>query len=259
VKQALDYEIERQGGLVARGEAFTQETRGWDADQGVTRSQRSKEAAQDYRYFPEPDLPPLVIAQAEIEAARQSLPELPEARFERFTAQYGVSAYEAGLLLQSPAFADFFEAAARDGMGKAAANWMLGEVSRTLNERGVGIGELGLRAEALAELLGLVRDGAINLNTAKEAVFPAMLAGEGDPGGIVAARGLGQVSERGPIEAVVQAVLAANAAQLEQYRSGKSSLRGYFVGQVMKAGKGKMNPQLVNEVLDQALAAGARP
>ena len=259
VKQALDYEIERQGGLVARGEAFTQETRGWDADQGVTRSQRSKEAAQDYRYFPEPDLPPLVIAQAEIEAARQSLPELPEARFERFTAQYGVSAYEAGLLLQSPAFADFFEAAARDGMGKPAANWMLGEVSRTLNERGVGIGELGLRAESLAELLGLVRDGAINLNTAKEAVFPAMLAGEGDPGGIVAARGLGQVSERGPIEAVVQAVLAANAAQLEQYRSGKSSLRGYFVGQVMKAGKGKMNPQLVNEVLDQALAAGARP
>ena len=259
VKQALDYEIERQGGLVARGEAFTQETRGWDADQGVTRSQRSKEAAQDYRYFPEPDLPPLVIAQAEIEAARRSLPELPEPRFERFTAQYGVSAYEAGLLLQSPAFADFFEAAARDGMGKPAANWMLGEVSRTLNERGVGIGDLGLRAEALAELLGLVRDGAINLNTAKEAVFPAMLAGEGDPGAIVAARGLGQVSERGPIEAVVQAVLAANPAQLEQYRSGKSGLRGYFVGQVMKAGKGKMNPQLVNEVLDQALAAGARP
>ena len=140
VKLALDHELERQAALLARGETFEQETRGWDAERGVTRSQRSKEAAQDYRYFPEPDLPALVISREEVETVRRSLPELPEARFQRFLDQYGVSAYEAGLLLQSPAFADCFEAVARAGQPGPAANWMLGEVSRALNERG------GLRA-----------------------------------------------------------------------------------------------------------------
>jgi len=259
VKQALDYEIERQLELVAKGERFQQETRGWDAERGVTRSQRSKEAAMDYRYFPEPDLPALVITHGEIEAVRRSLPELPEARFERFTAQYGVSAYEAGLLLQSPAFADFFEAVAAEGSPRQAANWMLGEVSRLLNERGVGFAALGLRPEHLAELIQLVADGAINLNTAKEAVLPAVLAGEGPPAAVVARRGLGQVSDRAPIAALVRTVLAANPGQLAQYRAGKESLKGFFVGQVMKAGQGRMNPQLVNEVLEQALAAEETP
>jgi len=256
VKQALDYEIGRLGALVARGEAFGQETRGWDAAKGETRPQRSKEAAQDYRYFPEPDLPALVIARDEVEAVRRTLPELPEARFARFIAQYGVSPYEAGLLLQSPAFADCFEAVAGTGLARPAANWMLGEVSRTLNERGVAIQDLGLRPADLAELLRMVQDGAINLNTAKETVFPALLAGAGTPAEIVARQGLGQVSDRAPIAALVQTVLAANPAQLAQYRAGKESLKGFFVGQVMKAGKGKMNPALVNEVLEQALAAG---
>jgi aspartyl-tRNA(Asn)/glutamyl-tRNA(Gln) amidotransferase subunit B len=256
VKQALDYEIERLTALVARGEAFGQETRGWDAVKGETRSQRSKEAAMDYRYFPEPDLPVLVITRDEIEAVRRALPELPEARFQRFTAQYGVSTYEAGLLLQSPAFADFFEAVAGDGLAKPAANWMLGEVSRNLNERSVGIQELGLAPEHLAALLRLVQDGTVNLNTAKEVVFPAMLAGAGAPAEIVAARGLGQVSDRGPIEALARAVLAANPGQLAQYLGGKENLKGFFVGQIMKAGKGKMNPALVNDVLDHLLAPG---
>jgi len=255
VRMALDYEIDRQIALVEKGEPFQQETRGWDADKGVTWSQRSKEADQDYRYFPEPDLPALVITGEEIEAVRLALPELPEARFDRFTAEYEVSAYEAALLLQSPAFADFFEAAAGAGNGKQAANWMLGEVSRALNDRGQDIAALGLRPEHLAELIRMVQTGAINLNTAKEAVFPLLLEGAGAPADIVRQRGLGQVSDRGVIEALVLAVLQANPGQLAQYRGGKESLKGFFVGQVMKAGKGKMNPTLVNEVLEQALEA----
>ena len=258
VKLALDHELERQAALLARGETFEQETRGWDAERGVTRSQRSKEAAQDYRYFPEPDLPALVISREEVETVRRSLPELPEARFQRFLDQYGVSAYEAGLLLQSPAFADCFEAVARAGQPGPAANWMLGEVSRALNERG-GFERLDLRPAHLAELIQLVADGTINLNTAKEVVFPALLAGAGAPAAIVAQRGLGQVSERAPIAELVRAALAANPGQLAQYRAGKESLKGFFVGQVMKAGKGRLNPALVNEVLDQALAAEETP
>jgi aspartyl-tRNA(Asn)/glutamyl-tRNA(Gln) amidotransferase subunit B len=256
VKQALDYEIGRQTALVERGERFEQETRGWDAAKGATWSQRSKEAAQDYRFFPEPDLPALVITPEEIEAVRRELPELPEARCARLAEQYGVTEYEAGMLLQSREFADFFEAVAAAGQGKQAANWMLGEVSRALNDRGGRLQDLGLRPGQLAELIGLVASGAINLNTAKETVFPAVLAGAGDPAAIVARQGLGQVSDRGPIEALVQAVLAANPGQLAQYRGGKENLKGFFVGQVMKAGKGKMNPTLVNEVLETALAAG---
>ena len=258
VKLALDHEIGRQLALLAKGESFQQETRGWDAERGVTRSQRSKEAAQDYRYFPEPDLPALVISREEVETVRRSLPELPEARFQRFLDQYGVSAYEAGLLLQSPAFADCFEAVARAGQPGPAANWMLGEVSRALNERG-GFERLDLRPAHLAELIQLVADGTINLNTAKEVVFPALLAGAGAPAAIVAQRGLGQVSERAPIAELVRAALAANPGQLAQYRAGKESLKGFFVGQVMKAGKGRLNPALVNEVLDQALAAEETP
>ncbi|MDR3672388.1 MAG: Asp-tRNA(Asn)/Glu-tRNA(Gln) amidotransferase subunit GatB [Holophaga sp.] len=255
VRMALDYEIDRQLALVEKGETFGQETRGWDAEKGVTRSQRSKEAAQDYRYFPEPDLPALVITPAEVEAVRATLPELPEARFERFTGQYGVSAYEAGVLLQSPAFADFFEAVAGDGLAKQAANWMLGEVSRALNGRGQGIEALGLQPAHLAELIRMVETGAVNLNTAKETVFPLLLAGEGAPADLVRQRGLGQVSDRAPIQAMVLAVLEANPGALAQYRGGKENLKGFFVGQVMKAGKGKMNPTLVNQVLEQVLAS----
>jgi len=212
--------------------------------------------AQDYRYFPEPDLPALVISPEEVETVQLGLPELPEARFARFTAQYGVTEYEAGMLLQSPAFADYFESVAREGLGKQAANWMLGEVSRALNEGGRTIETLGLEPAHLAELIRMVQDGAINLNTAKEAVLPAVLAGDGAPGAIVARRGLGQVSDRAPIEAMVLAVLAANPGQVALYRGGKENLKGFFVGQVMKAGKGKMNPVLVNEVLEQVLASG---
>jgi aspartyl-tRNA(Asn)/glutamyl-tRNA(Gln) amidotransferase subunit B len=258
VKQALDHEIDRQSALVERGEPFPQETRGWDADRGETFSQRSKEAAMDYRYFPEPDLPPLVVTPEEVEAVRATLPELPGARFARFQAQYGLSDFEAGTLLQSRAFADYFETVAGAGHPRPAANWLLGEVSRTLNDRGLDIGALGLPAVHLAELVALVEAGTLTLKTAKEEVYPALLAGQGTPAAIVSARGLGQVSDQGAIEGLVRSVLAANPAQVSQYHAGKANLRGFFVGQVMKAGKGQVNPQLVNDLLDRLLAE-ARP
>ncbi len=259
VRQALDFEIGRQVALAEQGQGFPPETRGWDASTGETRSLRGKEAAMDYRYFPEPDLPALVIAPAEIEAVRRTLPELPEARFTRFQAQYGVSGPEAATLLQSLAFADFFEAVAAAGNPRQAANWMLGEVSRTLNERGQAIQDLGLGAAHLGELISLVERGTITLKTAKETVYPALLAGEGGPGAVVARLGLGQVSDRDLIVALAQTVLAANPAQLAQYRAGKGNLRGFFVGQVVKAGQGRVNPQVVNQVLDQLLAVMEEP
>jgi len=256
VKLALDYELNRQAALVARGETFQQETRGWDADKGETRSQRSKEAAMDYRHFPEPDLPVLVITPEEVEAVRQGLPELPEARHARFLVEYGLTPYEAGMLLQDRGFGDYFEAVARAcGSGKQAANWMLGEVSRALNDRGGALARLPLTPLQLAELVGLVEAGTINLNTAKETVFPALLAGEGGSAAIVAARGLAQVSDPEAIAALVREILAAHPGQLAQYRAGKESLLGFFVGQVMKAGKGRLNAQRINEALAQALAA----
>ena len=257
VKLALEYEIERQIELVERGEAFGQETRGWDADKGETRSQRSKEAAMDYRYFPEPDLPTLRVTPEEIEAVRASMLELPEARRARFIETFGLTDYEAGMLLQSRAFADYFEALAQaSGSGKQACNWMLGELSRTLNGRNIGIEALGLHPEALGELIRLVEARTINLNTAKESVFPALLAGEGSAAQIVEAKGLAQVSDLGAIQALVEGVLAAHPEQLAQLKGGNVKLRGFLVGQIMKQGKGKVNPQLVNEVLDASLAHG---
>ena len=255
VKLALEYEIQRQTGLLERGESFGQETRGWDAASGETRAQRSKEAAMDYRYFPEPDLPALTIEPEEIEAVRARLPELPEARKARFMAEYGLSDYEAVTALQDRAFADYFETVARAcGDGKQTANWMLGEVSRALNERGTSILRLGLESAHLAELIQLVEARTITLNTAKEGVFPALLMGEGTPKQIVEDRGLAQVSDHGAIEALVRGVLATNATQVAQLKAGNEKLKGYLVGQIMKVGKGKVNPQLVNEVLESILA-----
>ena len=255
VRRALGFEIERHRELLERGETPIQETRGWDADLGVTRSQRSKEAAMDYRYFPEPDLPPLRVTRDEIEAVRRSLPELPEARRERLVQAYGLTDYEAGMLLQTKAFGDFFEAVAKvDGLGKQAANWMLGEVSRTLNERGLELPGLNLDPLDLAELIALVEADTVNLPTAKTVLYPALLKGEGRPRDLVAARGLAQVSDRAAIEVLVRQVLAAHPGHVAQFKAGKESLRGFLVGQVMKAGQGKVPPVLVNEILAAELA-----
>ncbi len=255
VRQALDYEMDRQIGLLERGEAVVQETRGWDAKAGETRSLRSKEAAMDYRYFPEPDLPALRVSQDEIKAIKASLPELPRDRAQRFREDFGLTEYEADMLLQSRAFGDFFEATAKaGGNGKQAANWMLGEVSRALNDRNLQVVELNLRPEALGELIGLVESGLINLNTAKETVFPALLAGQGSPREIVDRQGLAQITDRDSVVGLVAQVLEAHAEAVAQFRAGKTSLRGFLVGQAMKAGKGKVNPKMVNEILDEALA-----
>lgn len=259
VKLALEFEIDRQIHLVERGETFAQETRGWDAASGETRAQRSKEAAMDYRYFPEPDLPALVIAPEEIEVVRLRLPELPEARKARFMTQFGLTDYESTMVLQDRIFAEAFETVALgSGNGKQTANWMLGEVSRALNERNTTLPGLGLDLAHLIELIGLVEARTVNLSTAKETIFPALLRGEGSPKAIVEQQGLAQVSDRDAIDALVVEVLAANAAQVAQFRAGNERLRGFLVGQVMKAGQGKMNPQVVNEALDKALAGDLR-
>ena len=260
VKLAIEHEASRHIAMLEKGQTFTQETRGWDADKGETKAQRTKEAAMDYRFFPEPDLPALAISKDEIEQVRRTLPELPEARGDRFVRDYGVTDYEAGMLLQNRAFADYFEAVAnaskgkRGKQGKQAANWMLGEVSRTLNDTGGKIETLGLAATQLAELIQLVEAKTINLNTAKEAVFPALLKGEGTPRQIVEKHGLTQVSDRDAIETLVQEAIRAHPEQLAQLKAGNEKLKGFFVGQVMKAGKGKVNPQLVNEILEAAFA-----
>jgi len=211
----------------------------------------------DYRYFPEPDLPPLEISQAEIDAIRALMPELPAARRKRFAEQYGLTDFEAETLTQDGAFADFFEASA--GLcanPKQTCNWMLGEVSRAINERGGGIRSLGISAEHLAELVSLVENKKIGLGTAKEAVFPSLLAGEGAPGEIIEKQGLAQVSDMQAIEAMVDGVLAAHPAQVSELRAGNAKLRGFLVGQAMKAGKGKADPQAVNEILDRRLGGG---
>jgi aspartyl-tRNA(Asn)/glutamyl-tRNA(Gln) amidotransferase subunit B len=255
VRQALDHEIARHTALLERGEAVRMETRGWDASSGETRGQRTKEAAMDYRYFPEPDLPPLRIDPTEIERARRALPELPERRIERWRDAYGLGLEEAQTLAQSPAFATYFEAVAEgSGSGRGAAAWMLGEVSHTLNERGMGIEAFPLAPEALAELVRLVESRTLGFGTAKDQVFPAMLAGGGDAATIVAQEGLSQVSDRGVIQAMVAQVLTANPGPVAQIRAGKENLKGFLVGQVLKAGQSKLDAKLVSEVLAEALA-----
>jgi len=254
VRQALEYEVKRHTKLLEAGSAPMQETRGWDTDKGESRVQREKAEAMDYRYFPEPDLPPLEISAAEIEAVRASMPELPSAHKKRFIAGYGLTDYEAEMLTQDRAFADYFETAAKlCNNPKQTCNWMLGELSRAINERGGSIETLGISAEYLAELVTLIDNKAINLNTAKDTVFPALLAGEGRPSEIIEKHGLAQISDTSAIEAIVNDVLAAHPTQVSELRAGNTKLRGFLVGQIMKAGKGKVNPQMVNEILDRAV------
>ena len=254
VKQALAFEIKSQAALLDRGERVSQETRGWDAAAGETRSQRTKEAAMDYRFFPEPDLPPLRVDAVEVAAVRAGLPELPEARIRRFQEVHGLPEDEALTLMQTPGFAAFFEALAQaSGQARAAANWMLGEVSRVLNERGVPIEQLGVAPGTLAGLIRLVDQGRLPLGAAREVVFPALLAGEGSAEAIVAQRGLEQISDAAAITPLVRQVLEAHPEVVAQIRGGRERLRGFLVGQVLKAGGGRLEPKGVNEALDRIL------
>jgi aspartyl-tRNA(Asn)/glutamyl-tRNA(Gln) amidotransferase subunit B len=253
VMQAIEYEARRQVELIEDGGTVAQETRLFDSARGTTRPMRSKEHAHDYRYFPDPDLLPLVLDAAWVERLRQSLPELPDAKRARFVGDYGLTQQDAGVLVGEKASADYFEQVARGRDAKLAANWVMGDLFGALNRLGLGIEQSPIAADALGELIDLIRDGTISGRLAKD-VFAAMLEGGGRAGTIVEERGLRQVTDTGAIESAVDAVLAREPDKVAEYRAGRDKLFGYFVGQVMKATQGKANPALVNELLRKRLA-----
>ena len=250
VEKAIRYEAERQIDVIEDGGEVRQETRLYDADRNETRAMRSKEEANDYRYFPDPDLLPVVLDEAYIEAVRQTLPELPDAKAERFVAEYGIRAEDAGLLTASRPLAEYFEraAAATAVTGQLVANWVTGELAAALNRDGLEIGASRVSPQALAALLDRVADGAISGKIAKQ-VFAAMWSGEGSAERIIARRGLEQITDRAAIAAVVDRVIAAHPKQVAEFRAGKTRLLGFFVGQVMRATGGKASPAAVNELL----------
>src|SRR5690606_8351148 len=243
---------ERQQDVLEDGGTIVQETRLYDSDLDETRPMRTKEEANDYRYFPDPDLLPVVIDQAFIESVRATLPELPDAKRQRFVEQYGVRAGDAEILTTSRGLADYFEATAAKSDPKLAANWILGDLSAALNREGLEVDDSRIRPEGLAELIARIADNTISGKIAKE-VFDAMWAGEGTASGIIDARGLRQITDSSAIEAVVGKVIEANPGQAAEYRSGKDKLLGFFVGQVMKETKGKANPAEVNRILKERL------
>jgi aspartyl-tRNA(Asn)/glutamyl-tRNA(Gln) amidotransferase subunit B len=248
VQQAVEAEAKRQIALYEDGGEVRQETRLYDPARGETRSMRSKEDAHDYRYFPDPDLLPLVLDAAWVEKLRAELPELPDAKRARLMRQYGIPFYDAGVLVAEEVIADFYESVAAGRDGKLAANWMLGYFFAGLNRTGHSIENSPVSAAALGKMLDLIADSTINGKIAKELLEVMMDTGE-DPATIVDARGWRQVTDTGAIDAAIDAVLAANPDKLAEYKGGKEKLFGFFVGQVMKAMAGKGNPALVNEAL----------
>ncbi|HYW91717.1 MAG TPA: Asp-tRNA(Asn)/Glu-tRNA(Gln) amidotransferase subunit GatB [Gammaproteobacteria bacterium] len=254
IEKAINYEIERQIDLIEGGGAVVQETRLYDADRNETRSMRTKEEANDYRYFPDPDLLPLEVDAAFVEAVRATLPELPDARRERFVEQYALSQYDAGVLTASRELADYYErvAEAAPDDPKLAANWVMGELAGALNKAGLDITRSPVPPERLAGLLARIADQTISGRVAKE-VFEAVWAGEGDADSVIEQRGLKQITDTGELESLIERVMADNPEQLAQYRAGRDKLLGFFVGQVMKASRGKANPQQVNELLREKL------
>jgi len=256
IKQAIDYEVMRQIELIEDGGEVVQETRLYDSVKGESRSMRSKEEAHDYRYFPEPDLPPLRVSQAEVDALRAGMPELPSQLRKRFEGEYGLSPYDADVLTQTRELAGWYEqlVAAHPQDPKRCANWMANELLGRLNEQGVDIAHSSVNAVALAELLNRIDDGTISGKIAKD-VLDAMIQSGKAADAIIEEKGLKQVSDTGAIDALINDIIAANPQQVEQYRGGRDKLFGFFVGQVMKATKGQANPAVVNERL-KALLAG---
>jgi len=253
VQKALEYEIDRQIAVIEGGGRVMQETRLWDSGAGRTLSMRSKEEAHDYRYFPEPDLPPLVVDEARIARVLATMTELPEARRQRFVTAYGLPEYDAGVLTSSAGLADYFErVATTSGNPKAASNWVMGEVLRTMKDRGVDIAQVPLTPAALAGLISLVDKGTISSSIAKD-VFAKMYESGRAADEIVAADGLAQNSDEGALLAIVRDVIAKNADAAAQFRAGKNQTFGFLVGQVMKGSGGKANPKLANELLRREL------
>jgi len=252
VEKAINFEIARQREVLEDGGTVVQETRLYDADLDETRAMRSKEEANDYRYFPDPDLLPVDIDAAFIHSLRGTLPELPDAKRERFVAQYGIREADAEILTMSRATADYFELTVARSDPRLAANWILGDLSAALNRDGLEIDQSRIAPDQLAGLLARVADNTISGKIAKD-VFEAMWAGEGSASEIIEARGLRQITDASAIEAVVDAVIAANPGQAAEYRAGKDKLLGFFVGQVMKDTRGKANPAEVNRILKERL------
>ncbi len=253
VMKALEYEAERQVEILEAGGKIDQETRLFDSGQGVTRTMRSKEEAHDYRYFPDPDLLPLELDATWVEALRQDLPELPDARKHRFMSEYGLGAYDAGVLVGDKETAEYFERVAEGRDGKLAANWVTGELFAALNAAALEISASPVSAARLGGLVDRVADKTLSRRIAKE-VFEIMFESGDEADAIIAARGLEQVSDTGAIEAVVDQVIADNPDKVAEYQGGKDKLMGWFVGQVMKASQGKANPQMANEVLSRKLS-----
>jgi aspartyl-tRNA(Asn)/glutamyl-tRNA(Gln) amidotransferase subunit B len=253
VQRALEFEIARQTELLSGGGRVVQETRLWDTAAGRTVSMRSKEQAHDYRYFPEPDLPPVKLDPIWVEQVRATLPELPDARRHRFVAQYGLPDYDAGVLTQSAEVADYFEATATAASNaKAASNWVMGELMRRANDAGVTIPQLPITPAALGGLIRLVDAGTITSPVAK-GVFETMLASGRSADEIVATDGLARIDDVAAIETAVRQVMDANADAVAQYRAGKTKTFGFLVGQVLKATKGKASPERVNELMRRLL------
>ncbi|MBC7481787.1 MAG: Asp-tRNA(Asn)/Glu-tRNA(Gln) amidotransferase subunit GatB, partial [Rhizobacter sp.] len=263
MQQAIDYEVQWQIDLLEDGGSVRQATVLFDADSGETRAMRSKEDAHDYRYFPDPDLPPLVIAPEWIAAVRAQMPELPALMAARFQRDYGLPASDAALMTQGKAFAAYFETAAKaSGQSKLVANWLMGEVSRRLNAQDLDIAACPVPAKWLAALLGRVSDGTVSNNGARQ-VFDALWSGEGQGGegadaaarvdAVIEAKGLKQMSDSGELSAIVDTVIAANAKSVEEYRAGKEKAFNALVGQAMKATQGKGNPAQVGALMKQKL------
>ncbi|MDA1355216.1 MAG: Asp-tRNA(Asn)/Glu-tRNA(Gln) amidotransferase subunit GatB [Proteobacteria bacterium] len=252
VMKALEYEASRQVEILEEGGKIDQQTRLFDANQGVTRNMRSKEEAHDYRYFPDPDLLPLELDADWVEQLRRELPELPDAKKQRFIAEYGLSADDSGVLVAEKETAEYFEQVAAGRDGKLAANWVMGELFAALNAAGLEIAASPVSAAQLGGLVDRVADKTLSRRIAKE-VFEIMFESGGEAAAIIAAQGLKQVSDSGAIEAVVDQIIADNPDKVAEYKSGRDKLMGWFVGQVMKASQGKVNPQMANDMLNKKL------
>ncbi|HYM42176.1 MAG TPA: Asp-tRNA(Asn)/Glu-tRNA(Gln) amidotransferase subunit GatB [Steroidobacteraceae bacterium] len=255
IERAINYEVERQIDILESGGVVVQETRLYDPDKGETRSMRSKEEANDYRYFPDPDLLPVALDAPFIEAVRASLPELPDQKAARFARDYGLSAYDAGVLTVSRELADYYEQVVRAAPQdpKLAANWVMGELSGALNKESLEITASRITAAQLAGLLRRISDQTVSGKLAKE-VFEAMWSGGADADAVISERGLKQITDSGAIERAIDEVMQKNPGQLAEYRAGKDKLFGFFVGQVMKATGGKANPAQLNELLRRKLS-----
>ncbi len=253
VQMAIAYESRRQVEILEGGGTIKQETRLWDPVKGETRSMRSKEEAHDYRYFPDPDLLPLVLNPEYVEGIKKTLPELPDDKKNRFMKDYGLGAYDASVLIAERSRADYFEAAAKGRDAKLVANWLMNELLAVLNkDGGKTITESPVSADQLGQLVGLISDNTISGKIAKD-VFAEMFTSGKDPGTIVDEKGLKQVTDTGAIEKVIDEVLSANPDKVAEFRSGKDKLFGFFIGQVMKVSGGKLNPAAVNDILTAKL------